>query len=290
MNYPPGNTPPQTPLEENANQRPDGPQQRMVAVKPPNLSRPIVTYVILGLTIFTYLLQELSKAGIGHNLFLTFGNLIMGSELMNLLITQSGSQDLLLLIGSKISPLIVDGQIWRLITPVLLHASIAHIGFNMYALFVIGPQLESFYGRWRYLALYLLGALGGNILSFWLTTGLSVGASTAIFALVAAQGVFIFQNRAMFGARARGMLNNTLFIVAINLMLGLTGGIDNWGHLGGLLTGLAFAWFAGPRLSVDFSLGEPQLSDQRSSTTTWLVAIVVGFILAALTLLRIRQG
>jgi len=261
----------------------------MVRVKR-NLARPIITYVILGLTILIYLFQEMSKAGILREPFMALGSLIMGSQLMDLLITQSGSQDLPLLIGAKISPLIVAGQYWRLITPALLHASLAHIGFNMYALFAIGPSLESHYGRWRYLALYLLGALGGNILSFWLSTGLSVGASTAIFGLVAAQGVFIYQNRALFGAQARKMLNNVIFIVAINLMLGLTGGIDNWGHLGGLLTGLAFAWFAGPLLAVDFSHIEPELIDRRSQASSWLIAILVAFILAALALLRIRQG
>jgi rhomboid protease GluP len=136
----------------------------------------------------------------------------------------------------------------------------------------------------------VLGALGGNILSFWLSSGLSVGASTAIFGLVAAQGVFIYQNRVVFGPQAKGMLKNVIFIVAINLMLGLSGGIDNWGHLGGLMTGLAFAWFAGPRLSIDFDHMEPELVDKREQATSWMVAAVVAFILAALTLLRIRMG
>ena len=283
MNLPPSTSQPGSLVDESPA------PSRMVRVKR-NLARPIITYVILGLTILIYLFQEMSKAGILREPFMALGSLIMGSQLMDLLITQSGSQDLPLLIGAKISPLIVAGQYWRLITPALLHASLAHIGFNMYALFAIGPSLESHYGRWRYLALYLLGALGGNILSFWLSTGLSVGASTAIFGLVAAQGVFIYQNRALFGAQARKMLNNVIFIVAINLMLGLTGGIDNWGHLGGLLTGLAFAWFAGPLLAVDFSHIEPELIDRRSQASSWLIAILVAFILAALALLRIRQG
>ncbi len=285
MTYPYGTPPPDTPAEEaSVNQQP-----RMVRVSR-RQQPPVVTYVILGLTILVYLFQELSKSGVLYQPFLGLGTLLMGSDLMNLLIVQSGSRDLPLLIGAKISPLIVEGQLWRLITPALLHASLAHIGFNMYALFAIGPSLESYYGRWRFLALYLLGALGGNILSFWLSSGLSVGASTAIFGLVAAEGVFIYQNRGLFGGQARRMLNNVIFIVAINLMLGLTGGIDNWGHLGGLLAGLAFAWFAGPRLVVDFSHMQPELVDQRSSTTAWLVAAVVAFLLVALALIRIRMG
>jgi rhomboid protease GluP len=107
---------------------------------------------------------------------------------------------------------------------------------------------------------------------------------------VAAEGVFIYHNRALFGSQARGMLNNVFFIVAVNLALGLTGGIDNWGHLGGLISGLAFAWFAGPRLSVDFSRMQPELVDQRSPSLSWLVAAVLAFLLAAMALVRIRMG
>jgi len=206
------------------------------------------------------------------------------------LITASGTNDLPLLLGAKINQLIIQGQYWRLLTPMLLHANLAHIGFNMYALFIIGPSLEVYYGHWRFLALYLLGALGGNLLSFYMTPGLSVGASTAIFALVAAEGVFIFQNRSLFGKQARRMLNNVFLIVGVNLLLGLSGGIDNWGHMGGLVTGLAFAWFAGPLLTVDFSEGAPVLIDQRSEATAWLTGIVVAFVLAGLALLRINTG
>lgn len=283
MNYPP-NTPQPKPL---VNEAP--PPSRMVRVKP-ILNRPVVTYALMGLTILVYLCQEASSAGILRELFTSLGSLIMGSELMDALISQSGSGDIPLLIGAKISSLIVAGQYWRLLTPVLLHASLLHIGFNMYALFIIGPSLEAHYGHWRFLALYILGALGGNVLSFWLSSGISVGASTAVFGLAGAQGVFIYQNRALFGARARQMLNSVIMIVVVNLAIGLTGGIDNWGHLGGLLSGLAYAWFAGPRLAVDFSHIEPELIDQRSQASTWLVALVVAFFLAALALLRIYLG
>jgi rhomboid protease GluP len=254
------------------------------------LQRPRVVYVLLAVTILVYILQELTQAGIAREPFLALGRLLMGDEMLGSLIAQTGIRDLPLLLGAKVSPLIVMGQYWRLITPVVLHASLAHIGFNMYALYAIGPVLERYYGSWRFLALYMLSALGGNVLSFYMTPGLSVGASTAIFGLVAAQGVFIYQNRRLFGAQARAMLNNVLFIVGINLLLGLTGGIDNWGHLGGLLAGLAFAWFAGPLLGVDMNQPTPELADQRSQALAWIAALAVAFVLAALALLRINTG
>lgn len=281
MSYPPGSPPPY-PEETLA-----PPEPRMVRVRQ-RIQRPRVVYILLGLTILVYLLQEMTKAGIGREPFLLLGRLLMGDEVFQYLLANAGASDLLLLLGGKNSSLIVLGQYWRLITPVVLHASLAHIGFNMYALFAIGPALEAHYGHWRFLALYLLGAVGGNVLSFYMTPNWSVGASTAIFGLVAAQGVFIYQNRRLFGQQARAMLNNVFFIVGVNLLLGLSGGIDNWGHLGGLLAGLAYAWFAGPILGVDRSQMVPELSDQRSEATAWMVAAVVAFVLAALALVRIN--
>ncbi len=88
--------------------------------------------------------------------------------------------DILLLYGAKINELISQGQFWRLLTPMLLHGSMLHIVFNMYALYVIGPGLEVHYGHLRFLMLYLLAGFAGNVVSFTLTPS-PPGASTAIF-------------------------------------------------------------------------------------------------------------
>jgi rhomboid protease GluP len=121
----------------------------------------------------------------------------------------------------------------------------------MYALVVFGTGLERYFGHWRFLVLYILGAFTGNVLSFILSSGYSVGASTAIFGLVGAEGVFLYQNRKFFGGQFRRAIGNVIFIVAVNLVLGLSPGIDNWGHIGGLLGGLMFTWFAGPRWEAE---------------------------------------
>ena len=89
--------------------------------------------------------------------------------------------------------------------------------------------MEGYYGHSRFLLLYIIGAFCGNTLSFVLSPSASLGASTAIFALVAAEGVFIYRNRSMFGTRARSMLSNLVLIVVVNLVIGLQPGIDNWG-------------------------------------------------------------
>ncbi len=173
--------------------------------------------------------------------------------------------------------MILQGQLWRLVTPVLLHGSILHVGMNMYALFIIGPGVERNYGRIRYLELYLIAGIFGNIFSFLFTSEPSLGASTAIFGLIAAQAVYIYRNRQFFGRAARPMLMNILIIIMINIFIGFLPGIDYWGHLGGLTGGLLFAWLAGPTYSVTETLLGPQLSEKKgiSSTTIFILELIL---------------
>lgn len=238
---------------------PPGPQ--MVRVALPNI-RPTVTYSLIAITVIFYLLQQVS--------------------------TYLFSGDVLYLYGGKINQFILQGQLWRLLTPALLHGSILHILFNMYALYVLGRQLEVVYGHGRFLLLYVLGAFAGNVLSFLFTPANSYGASTAIFGLVAAQGVFIYQNRRLFGSRTRSMLANTVVIVLLNLSFGLTpgSGIDNFGHLGGLIGGALFAWLGGPNWKVEGLYPSLQMVDVREHSQVIAGAFSVLFVFGALTVLR----
>jgi rhomboid protease GluP len=273
---------PASPYGQPQSDQPPAPEGQMVQVQLPVL-RPTVTYAILGVTVFIYLLQYLAQpGGLLYNTFLQLSQIIMGSSLTDLLISRGYAQpDLLVMLGGKISPLIRAGQVWRLFTPALLHFSLIHIGANMYSLFALGPSLERFFGHKRFLVLYILTAMGGNVLSFLMTTkGVSAGASTAIFGLVGAEGIFIYRNRRMFGARARSMLNNVIFIVVINLALGITAGFDNWGHLGGLLTGLAFGWFAGPLMGLRNDLGGYTVTDRRTTNAVLTTSILIFLVLS----------
>jgi len=200
--------------------------QRMVSVSLPK-TPPSVTYTIIGITVVFYLLQLLSK-------FLLGG-------------------DILIQLGAKANDAIRAGQLWRFFTPMLLHDSSGlplHIGFNMYALYIFGIGLERRYGHGRFLLLYILSGFAGAVFSFLFSSAYSIGASGAIFGLIGAEGIFLIKNRKLFGSQARRALNNVIFVVAINLFLGLQPGIDNWGHIGGLMGGLMFAWFAGPHWEV----------------------------------------
>ncbi len=222
--------------------------------------KPYFTYALMALTIGIYLLQ------LG-------GQYLLGADIVTYM-------------GFKVNSLIRQGEIWRLITPVFLHGSLLHIGFNMYALFLFGRGLESRYGHGRFLLLYFLAGFAGNVLSFVFTANNSLGASTSIFGLLAAEGVFLLQNRRMLGPRAGRSLMNLLYMAGINLFMGFTlSGVDNFGHIGGILGGLAFAWFGGPRWKVETSFGGYRLVDEREghgSVTGTLIVLLIFIPLAVL--------
>lgn len=201
-------------------------------------SAPYVTYSIIGVTALIYVLQLASQALI--------------------------QTDLPVALFAKANDLIRAGQLWRFLTPALVHGSLAHIGFNMYALFSFGTGLERHFGRKRFLLLYVLGAFTGNVMSFLFSPGYSIGASTAIFGLLGAEAVFLIQNRKLFAGQFRSAIGNIIFIAAINLfIIGSLPGIDNWGHIGGLLGGLIFTSFAGPLWEIEGISPAYQLVDKR---------------------------
>lgn len=223
--------------------------------------RPIVTQALLAITVAVYALQILTQITLGT--------------------------DLPAALGMKVNALIIQGQLYRLITPMFLHASILHIGFNMYALFVLGAGLERFYGRKRFLALYLISGFAGNVLSFLMSSAPSLGASTAIFGLLSAQGVLLYHNREIFGPAAQRMLMNVVIIALVNLMIGLSPGIDNWGHLGGLIGGVLFAWFGGPLYQPRSTYLMTGVHDEREPGDVIRAGILVTLLFAALAALKI---
>jgi membrane associated rhomboid family serine protease len=131
---------------------------------------------------------------------------------------------------------VADGQYYRLITSAFLHANLLHIFFNMFALLVVGPTLEAALGRLRFVALYMLSALGGSTLAYLLMppNGTVVGASGAIFGLFGA--LFVITRRT--GTDSGGIVA----LIGINLVLSFALPNISWqGHLGGLITGTAIA-------------------------------------------------
>jgi membrane associated rhomboid family serine protease len=129
-------------------------------------------------------------------------------------------------------PFLVDaGQWWRLFTAAFLHIGPVHLLLNMLALLVFGSELERQLGRWRYLALYLLSALGGAtaIQVLGEPGGAVAGASTAIYGVMGGLGVLMLVRR----QDIRGLVT----LLAINVFISFLPGISLLGHLGGLVAG-----------------------------------------------------
>jgi membrane associated rhomboid family serine protease len=169
---------------------------------------------------------------------------------------------------------IAQGQYWRLITAMFLHANLLHIAFNMYALYLFGYLVEGAFGKARFITIYFVAGFLASVTSYTFSDprSLGVGASGAIFGLLGAWVAYNYRRRG--SAMASAQLRWAGFLIAINLFLGFSvASIDNFAHIGGLIGGAAAGWIAegfGPRSS-------------RTTVTVagFAVLIVVGALLVA---------
>lgn len=143
--------------------------------------------------------------------------------------------------GAKINILINHGQYYRLLTAAFLHGGIIHIFFNMSALNIIGKEVEAVYGGKKFLLIYFISALGGNIFSYlFKPNSISVGASGAIFGLLGAMLLFGIKERQKIG---KEYAKNILETIGLNVIIGLTiPNIDNFAHMGGLVIGFVISF------------------------------------------------
>jgi len=154
---------------------------------------------------------------------------------------------------------VAQGEWWRIFTPVLLHASITHILFNMWALWVLGPQIERGVGTGPFVALYLATAGIGGVFVFYLGDPgtVAVGASGAIFGLF---GVYLnWAIRRRNTMQGQALLRQIGFLLLINAVIPLMVPTIAWeAHLGGLLAGFAIGeiWsrLKGPKAELQRTL------------------------------------
>ncbi len=181
--------------------------------------KPYVTYFLIAINILLFLAMYY------------FGE---GSEDSNTLIS----------FGANYAPLVRNGEYYRLLTSAFLHIGLVHIVMNMYALFVIGSQIESFYGKWKYLIIYLGSAITGSMMSMLFSAdAISAGASGAIFGLLGALFYFGYHYRVYLGNVLRSQI---IPMIVLNILMGfLFVGIDNAAHIGGLVGGILLASFVG---------------------------------------------
>ena len=204
---------------------PIDPQPRQVSLALP-LSKPVVTWVLLGIILVVFALETLAGG--------------------------STDSEVLVRLGAKVNPLIAQGEYWRLFSAMFLHIGIMHLAFNGYALVAIGSELERILGWRRFLTIYILSGLFGGLASYAFSDSLSAGASGAIFGMIGALAAFFLRHRQQLGSWGQRRLANIAFLIVINLVLGFTQpGIDNMAHLGGLVSGFCLGWVLAPRYKVD---------------------------------------
>jgi rhomboid protease GluP len=227
----------------------------------------------------------------------TYGILAVTS-VISLLVLYGGNPGLESMLLLDKGAMYVDGEYWRLFSVALVHGSIIHLGFNMYALWIIGPIVEALYGPGRFLGIYLVCAAAGSAASYATSANPGVGASGAVFGLF---GALLVADRVHKPALTRSARNLTVqigMLIGINLVIGFSiPGIDNAAHIGGLLAGAALGFLlvpAGVTLGSFWSrppsdpaapTGPPPDPTARSRPLRWLgVATLIGSIVVVVAI------
>ena len=174
-----------------------------------NHGKPFFTYMFIFIQVAMFLVLELQGGSTNNSTLIKF--------------------------GAKFNPLILEGEWWRFFTPIFLHIGILHLLMNTLALYYLGSAVERIFGKTRFLFIYLLAGFSGSLASFIFSPSISAGASGAIFGCFGALLYFgVIYPRLFF--RTIGF--NILIVLGINLLFGFSmPGIDNAGHIGGLVGG-----------------------------------------------------
>ncbi len=218
------------------------------------LAQPRLTYVFLGLVAVAFVLET-----------------VLGG---------STNTATLQRLGAQINLRVAEGETWRLLSAMFLHIGLAHIAFNGWALFSLGRDIEAFYGSAWFAAIYLVAGLFGNVVYYLLGGSvLSAGASGGVFGLIGAEVAYFLSNRDLFGKFGRERLSNLAVLIGINLVFGFTvQGINNYAHLGGLLSGFALGLMLAPRYKVAWAVTDAgpvgTLVDRRALNSRLLTLIL----------------
>lgn len=153
--------------------------------------------------------------------------------------TLGPSEAIMIEMGAKDTPLLLEGQYFRLVSPMILHAGILHWLFNMIGLWNIVVPMEREFGSLRITPIFIISGMFGIVLSCLLAPYLiSVGASGAIFGLFGAAWADLIQNWSLYKGTQIRMFLQLLLMTIIDLLLGMMPFLDNYQHLGGLICGL----------------------------------------------------
>ncbi len=192
---------------------------------------------------------------------------------------------------AKDNDLIVHGQYWRFVAPIFLHVNALHVGLNMLNLVVMGVFVERLVGHLRFLLIYLVTGVVGIIASFYFAPqDISVGASGAIFGLVGAYSMFVLMHRHAFRGGGIFAVPWLVAVIGLNLSIGLfVHNVDNYAHLGGLISGCLLGWWFAPlyRLSDTHAF-----VDMHSLSRRWFLAVltIAGTLALALLSVYLQTG
>jgi rhomboid protease GluP len=183
------------------------------------MKKPVITYILMAISFIVFLLMYIKGDGSYDN-----------QTLVNF--------------GAMYTPYVEAGDYYRLITSGFVHVGVIHLGFNMYALYVLGPQLESFFGKFKFTIIYITSLIMGNLMSMlFLGDYISAGASGAIFGLLGSLLYFGYHYRIYLGTVIKSQV---LPLILINLLIGFSlEGINNAAHIGGLIGGILISMAVG---------------------------------------------
>jgi membrane associated rhomboid family serine protease len=168
-------------------------------------------------------------------------------------------------------PFLATDQIWRVVTAMFVHIGFTHIGFNMFALYLFGPSVETRFGKLPFLTMYFVAGIAGSAASVaFADPGFRAGASGGVFGILGAMIGTAIVHRG--NAVARDQLRGLLGLIALNLMIGfIIPGIDNLAHIGGALAGMV--------LGIGFELGGPKRRSLGFSAAAAVFALSIALIL-----------
>jgi membrane associated rhomboid family serine protease len=162
----------------------------------------------------------------------------VGVVVVELGINGSFANNNVFLKGVLWGPFVADGDWWRLVTSMFLHANFLHIAVNMWSLYIIGTILEQAIGRWRFLLLYMVSGVAGSAGALvWSPTQPTVGASGAIFGILGA--LFVLERR---GSIYTGGQVGVMIVLNLVITFAFSSYISVGGHVGGLIGGVILMW------------------------------------------------
>lgn len=192
----------------------------------------------------------------------------------------SPSTDVLEFLGaSGRLPIVKFEAWWSLITANWLHGGLLHILFNMLALRTLAPLVMQEFGMARMFSIYTLTGMAGFLLSFFGNVYLTIGASSGLCGLI---GAALYFGKSRGGAWGQLVYKQTSgWVVSLILIGFIIPNINNWGHAGGLLSGIFFGWVLGYDEKRKENLFDRYLAISFAAITVWLLArsVIKGFLL-----------